>query len=414
MVVATSALALAWLLVPWTAAPAPPVDPTGGLPPDVVARAERVGAALRLPAVLSMVVGVVAVAVVVLSRPGRALLRQVRRLPGGAWTTVPAQVLLVVAVATLVRWPFGAWAEVVRRREGLSVRGWGGFTRDRLLAAGMEALLLAAAVLVVVLVARRLPRWWPAVAAALAACLVVSLSLLYPVLVDPVFVETEPLADGPVRQQVEELGVRAGAPVADVLVSDASARATTLNASVSGLGPTRRVVLQDTLLAAMPDDEVLAVVAHETAHAAAGDVWLGTLLGALGTAALVLVAGCVAGSLPGATTGAAAGARPGGSGGAGPDRAAWSGVGTPAGAGAVLLALTVLQLFATPAESLVSRQVERRADVVAVELTGDPGAYARAQQTLMLTNLADPSPPGWVQWWFGSHPTGAERVAAVR
>ena len=57
--------------------------------------------------------------------------------------------------------------------------------------------------------------------------------------------------------------------------------------------------------------------------------------------------------------------------------------------------------------------VERHADEVAIRLTGDPGAFAAAQQTLLLTNLADPSPPAAVQWWFGTHPTGAERVAVA-
>ncbi len=322
-----------------------------------------------------------------------------RRLPGGLVVTVPAQVLLVLALAVVVRWPFGVWAEAVRRDEGLSVRSWTGFVRDRLLAAGMEAGLLAVALLVVVLLARRWPRWWPALAAAGGAALVVLLSLLYPVVVEPVFAEHTPLPDGPLRQQVEALADRAGTPVRDVLVADTSTRSTTLNASVSGLGPTRRVVLQDTLLAAMAPEEVVAVVAHEVGHAAEDDVVRGTALGALGTASLVLLLGT------GALAWQAQAVRRGRA--AGPVGA----VGGAAAAGALVLVVTLVQVVATPVESLVSRQVERTADISAVTLTGDPLAWQQAVQTLLVTNRSDPSPPGWAQWWFGSHPTGAERVA---
>ena len=88
-------------------------------------------------------VGLLVVALVVLSRPGRRLLGAARRLPGGVLVTVPAQVLLTLVVVTVARWPFGVWAEVLRRQEGLSVRGWGLFTRDRLVAAWTDTTVTA-------------------------------------------------------------------------------------------------------------------------------------------------------------------------------------------------------------------------------------------------------------------------------
>ena len=390
LVVVGLTLDLTWLLTPWTAAPTGPLDPTAGLPADAVARAEQVAGALRLPALLSTAAGLGAAAAVVLSPPGRRLLAVVRRVPGGLVPQVAGQVLTVLLVVLVVRWPFGVWAETVRRQEGLSVQPWGRFARDRLVAAGLEAALLVLGLLVVVVLARLLPRWWPAVVAAAGAVLVVVASLLYPLVVEPALAELTPLADGPVRTQVQRLAADAGAPVDDVVVSDTSTRSTTLNAYVSGLGPTRRMVLQDTLLQTMTPEQVLAVVAHETAHAAADDLVRGTAVGAAGVAAGVLVLGCAAHAL-----------------------GAGAGVGRSAAAGGVLLVVLAVQQVTVPVESLLSRQVERAADARAVALTGDPEAYAEAFQVLLRTNLADPSPPGWVQWWFGSHPTGAERVAAA-
>ena len=394
LVVVSLAVDLTWLLIPWTPAPTGPLDPTAGLPAQAVARAEGVAAALRLPALLSTGAGLAAVAALVLTAPGRRLLAFVRRVPGGLPPQVAAQALTALLVVLVVRWPFGVWAETIRRQEGLSVQGWDRFARDRLIAAGLESALTVVAVLAVVVVARALPRWWPGVVAAVAAGAVVVLSLLYPLLVEPALTELTPLPDGPVRTQVEALAVQAGAPVSDVLVADTSTRATTLNAYVSGLGPTRRTVLQDTLLQAMTPEQVLSVVAHETAHAASGDVLRGTTVGALGVAAAVLVLGCAA---------TVATRRRGG-----------EQVGSSAAAGAVLLVVLLAQQVSVPVESLLSRQMERAADVRALELTDDPQAFAEAMQVLTLTNRSDPSPPAWVQWWFGSHPTGAERVAAAR
>ncbi|WP_336922722.1 M48 family metalloprotease [Aquipuribacter sp. SD81] len=391
-VVVVALVVAAVLLVPWTAAPAGPVDASAGLDPAAVADAERLVTRLRVPSLLALAATTLAAVGLVASGPGRRALARARsRVPGTA-LQVAVTALLVCVGVELVRLPFAVWSEQVRLAEGLSVRPAAVFARD--LAQGwlLETVPTVLAVVVVVLLARRLPRWWPAVAAAAGAVFVVVASLVWPVVVEGRFASFTELPDGPLRVDVERLASEAGAPVSDVLVSDASTRTTTLNAYVSGLGPTRRLVLQDTLVDGFGQDDVRAVVAHEVSHAASEDLVRGTTLGALGVAAGVLVLG----------TGAVA----------------WSSrrgtsVGSPAAAGAVVLVVLLAPVVAGPAEALVSRQVERAADAGAVALTGDPGAYADMIRTLTLANRSDPSPPGVLQWWFGSHPTPAERVATA-
>ena len=72
---------------------------------------------------------------------------------------------------------------------------------------------------------------------------------------------------------------RDGMPVRDVLVADASRRTTALNAYVSGLGVTRRIVVYDTLLREATPGEVRGVVAHEVGHAKDRDVEVGARWG---------------------------------------------------------------------------------------------------------------------------------------
>jgi STE24 endopeptidase len=181
--------------------------------------------------------------------------------------------------------------------------------------------------------------------------------------------------------------------VQDVLVSDASRRTTGLNAYVSGFGSTRRVVLYDTVLTTLPDDEIESIVAHELGHVATDDVLTGTVIGALGAAFGVAVLGLVLSWTPLLR------------------RAGADGPGDPRAVPLVLFLVAVGMLLATPVQNLVSRHIEARADAHALDLTQNPTAFVAMQQRLAETNLSEPSPPVVWQWWFGSHPTTAERVA---
>jgi STE24 endopeptidase len=77
----------------------------------------------------------------------------------------------------------------------------------------------------------------------------------------------------------------------------------------------------------------------------------------------------------------------------------------------VLALLAVGSQLASPVENGISRRIETRADVDASEVTGDPDAFIALQRALAVRSLADPSPPALSQFWFGSHPTAAQRVA---
>ena len=80
----------------------------------------------------------------------------------------------------------------------------------------------------------------------------------------------------------------------------------------------------------------------------------------------------------------------------------------------VLALLAVGSLVASPVENGISRRIETRADVDALEVTEDPEAFIALQRALALRSLADPRPPAWSQFWFGSHPTVLQRVGLAR
>jgi len=402
-VLLTAALAVVIAVrTPWVVLPTPPgghapVDPTAGLSPDQLDRAESFAAALRPASLASLVLGLVVAGVFGLTRLGARLVRAVAAPFGGGWVW---QVLLGVVALSLIgrllTLPLSAYGEVVRHRYGLSTRSWGLWLRDVAVSFGINTGLTALTVLVLIWLARRAPRTWWAWAGAGAAGLVVVGSFLWPVLIEPAFNRFTPMAAGQLRSDLLHVAEENGTPVQDVLVSDASRRTTALNAYVSGFGSTRRIVVYDTVLDRLPDDQIESIVAHELGHVAADDVLTGTLTGALGTGAGVAALGWLLGSARLLR------------------RAGADSPGDPRVVPLLLFLFALGTLVSTPVQNVVSRHIEARADVHALDLTADPDAFVAMQRDLAVTNLAEPDPPALWQWFFGSHPTTAQRVALAQ
>jgi Zn-dependent protease with chaperone function len=339
-----------------------------------------------------------------LSGPGRRLVAWFAGLAGGF---VPGRaalaVTLVVLAQALVSLPFSLRALRQDRRAGLSTQGPRRFLVDWLKARGIGLVLTVVPVAALILAAHYRPIGYPWSAAAVGALLVVVLAMLGPVVLEPLFNRFVPLASGPLRERVLRMAADMRVPVRDVLVSDASRRTTRVNAYVSGVGRTRRVVVYDTLLQggrepvpAEREDEVALVLAHELSHVAHRDVLWGTAAGALLTGAGVLVANWLL-SL------------------------AWlrdllhvGGLGDPLVAPGLLLLGAVGGLLASPVASAVSRWAEARADWTALEVSRDPATAVAVERRLALENRADLRPNRLLVAIFASHPPIMARIAQAR
>jgi STE24 endopeptidase len=272
------------------------------------------------------------------------------------------------------------------------LRGW---FWDRVKALLLGVALTSAGLVLLVGSMRAWPGWWPAVAAPGVAGFVLALSLAVP-LFERLFNRFLPLADTGLAAELRELSERAGVPVRTILVADASRRTRKHNAYVSGLGPTRRLVLFDTLLAEVPRGELRGVVAHELGHRRHRHVAVGTALAMAGAVATVLVLGGAL-SLHGLV--ASIGAK---------------GPGDPRVVPLVLLVFSVLQLAGLPFGTWISRRWERTADRFAVDMTGDGEAMEQLHRRLALANLSDLDPPRLLYALLFTHPTPPERIAAAR
>ncbi len=317
-------------------------------------------------------------------RPPRIL----RLVPDRPSSAAAAGAAALSAGLTIALLPLRA---VSRRRAmavGLDTQSWSDWGADLVKAGAIQTAFTALAGAAVVAAARRNPRDWWLTTAVAAVGFGGALAALAPVILDPIFNDFEPLAEGETRGDVLELARAAGVKVGEVYSVDASRRTSAANAYVSGLGPTKRVVLYDTLLDRYSRDEIRLVVAHELGHVRHRDVPRNVLFAAI---------------VAPATTFAI-------------QRCSWAlsqERGTAAALPALALAATLVSAPVGIVANRLSRAVERRADHFSLQLAGAPDAFVSFERAIALQNVADIDPPRWVARLLASHPPTAERIGAA-
>jgi STE24 endopeptidase len=89
---------------------------------------------------------------------------------------------------------------------------------------------------------------------------------LVPVFIMPLFNKYEPLPDGDLKTRIYALADRLQYPLTKLFVMDGSKRSSHSNAFMFGFGNNKRIVLFDTLLTQVQEDEILAILGHELGH----------------------------------------------------------------------------------------------------------------------------------------------------
>lgn len=140
------------------------------------------------------------------------------------------------------------------------------FALDRLKGQGMNVLLTALILAVVVPVYDATPEWFWLIAWAGISVISLTINYFYSQLIVPLYNRQTPLEQGSLRTAIEQMATRAGFSLNNIYVMDAGRRTTLANAYFTGWGRRRRIVLYDTLIEQLSEQEIVAVLAHELGH----------------------------------------------------------------------------------------------------------------------------------------------------
>ena len=281
---------------------------------------------------------------------------------------------------------------------GISVEGWPAWLLDEAKTLGLTVLVETPLLMLAIALVRRSPRLYWLWFAAAAVPIMLLFTFILPPLVEPLFYEFEPLAKShpALVAQLDKVVERTGTsiPAERMFLMKASEKSNGLNAYVSGIGSSKRIVVWDTTADRMPADEILFTFAHESGHYVLDHIPKGLTMAAIGMFALFWIVAKLAESLVRQL---------------GP---AWRirSLSNVSGLAVLLLALSVLQFVTEPVECAISRHFEHEADVYGQEAIH--GLVADPQRTAVSTfdalgeaSLDDPDPNPFVVFWSYDHPS---------
>lgn len=146
------------------------------------------------------------------------------------------------------------------------------FVKDTLISFVLSAVLMGGILVLVLYLLTQFETLFLGLTFVILFSITLFINLFYVKLIVPLFNKLTPLEDSDLKAKIEALAKQEGYEVSSIKVMNASKRSTKLNAFFSGFGKFKTVVLFDTLLEAMDDDEILAVLAHEIGHAKHKDI----------------------------------------------------------------------------------------------------------------------------------------------
>ncbi len=291
------------------------------------------------------------------------------------------------------------------REYGISVQSWGSWLSDETKSLGL-ALAMGAPVLLLFnwIVRRRTRRYW--LGAWMVTLPLLVLSIFVEPLIEPLFDKYEPLSlhyPGLVAR-LEQVVVRTGTQIPPVrmYLMKASLKTTGLNAYVTGIGATKRIVVWDTTVERIPEDEILLVFAHESGHYVLHHI--PKMLTGIAFALLFVYWACAGFAAWLARRFGSRWRLPEG-----------SPLASRAGFVVLIFSVSVAGFLLQPAENAFSRHFEHQADIYGQEaihgLVPDPQKTAVAGfNALGEAWLEDPNPSPFIEFWLYNHPSVKTRA----
>lgn len=373
------------------------------LPPDLYKKAHRLGAIYFRLHLLGFAYGLAVLWALLDWRLSEKYRDWAERFSARTFQQAVVFTVSTILTIAILDLPLRTYGHYISVAYGISVEGWGSWfwdwTKQQILDTSVAVLLIWLLYAVI----RRSPRRWWFYFWLATLPIIVILVFLQPLVVDPLFYKFEPLQskDPALTASLEQLVERAGEgiPPDRIFWMRASEKTKALNAYVTGVGKSKRIVVWDTTIAKMNRPQVVTVAGHEMGHYVLNHVWKGLAFAAAVFFILFYLGFRCVGWMLG-RWGAKWGIR---------------GVKDWASLPALLLLLSIFGFIANPITNGFNRHIEHQADQYALEVTHglipDAGQVAaQAEQILGEVDLSDPDPNPVDVFLFYTHPPTAERI----
>ncbi len=303
--------------------------------------------------------------------------------------------ILYLGIVFVINLPLAFYRGFVRQHAyDLSNQTLGKWFGDAVISLGVAMVVGFAFTWVPYLLMARSPRRWWLYTGILSIPFLFASMLVMPIWIDPLFNRFGPMKDQALERSILALAERAGITGSRVFEVEKSVDTKAINAYVTGVLGTKRIVLWDTLIAKLDEPELLFVMAHEMGHYVLGHVVRSILLGSI-----VILAGLFLVDRLGRRLIARFAQR------LGFDR-----LSDIASVPLVLMLIQVSSLVLSPVVLAYSRYQEHEADRFALELTRTNHSGALSFVRMQAENLSNPR-PGWFYKVFRStHPSVGERI----
>jgi len=389
-----------------TVAAAPETASAYALPPEKLAKAIALGRIRNLMYFISTVWGFAVLWILLASGWAAGLAGWTERTVRRWWIQgllFFAMLLLITSVADL---PISAIGNAVSRHFGISVQGWPSWLGDQGKGLGLTVLFGAPILLLFNAIVRRWPRrYWLGIW--LVTLPLIVLTIFGEPLLAPLFNKFEPLTQHNPALVLELEKVvartRTAIPPQRMFLMKASEKTNGLNAYVSGIGATKRIVVWDTTAGRIPNDEVLFIFGHESGHYVLHHIPKMLFGTAFGSFFVFWIGAGLAGWLL-----ARWGAR-------------WhtESLASRQGMVVLLLSLSMISFLGTPISNAFSRYFEHEADVYGQEaiqgIVADPQkATVASFNDLGQAWLEDPHPNPVIEFWLFGHPSVSRRADFAR
>jgi STE24 endopeptidase len=299
----------------------------------------------------------------------------------------------------IVSFPFDYYRNfMVESDYGFMNQSFMGWLGEDLMSLGLSVVLGIIPAFFLYFVIERFKRWWLVFSLG-AIPVMVFFVVVSPVVIAPLYNNFEPLKDTVLESELLSLASKAGIEGSKVFEVDASKQSSKINAYVTGLFNTKRIVLYDTIIKGFTHDEIKFVMGHEMGHYVLHDVWSGLgLFWVLLTFLLWLADKTIHGIIQKYRS-----------------KFKFERLGDIASLPLIMLFLTVMMFVMQPVQNTFSRALEHRADKFGMNISGVSGETAAiAFDKLAAYNLSDPDPSDIVEFWFYSHPALKKRMEFVR